>query len=175
MAPYFDIKGIGVNHVKINEHGSVQTVIKADSISFSDYKHLNISYDTDYLSQKSPSFHWKNLGFISSAMACDPFEQGYMGSKNERLENLTLITLNDFDEDHLENDTINDLFSINYFSQDISIAEYLAKDTTLIENTFLNLMLKKAPEMDNNLKIKVVVDLSTGEQYIEESSVLFVE
>ena len=102
--------------------------------------------------------------------ACTPLEPGDEGSKTEKLNSLNIITLNDFDVEHLANDTINDLFQTKIHHADmIDLEEYLAQDTSLIKHQYLELHLKKAPELDHEFKVKVIVDLSTDETYEVES------
>jgi hypothetical protein len=103
---------------------------------------------------------------MSSLNACSPVPPGMNGSKTERLKSLYVVTLNDFDSSHFANDTINDLLvnlTNNNEKQDLN--EYLAQDTGLIKLQELSIGLKVSPFLNNELKYKVIINLSTGEKY----------
>lgn len=94
-----------------------------------------------------------------------------MGSKFEKLSNITVITLNDFDENHAANDTINDLILVRsiYSKETEYLKDYLLKDTLNIKFPVIQLKVDRKPTLNENYKVKVIVELSTGEVYQEVS------
>jgi len=113
------------------------------------------------------------------ANACS-YIPGTKGSKEEALVDFSIITLNDFDADHLANSNINDLF--NYYGGYISffdaipvpLTQFLDEQTGIIEEEDMVLELKKAPELNQEFKIKVVLELSTGEVYEYETEPIYI-
>ena len=157
---YFDIQDIEAANV-----ATIAPLNENDTINFDEYRFLQIDYLVEYHSSVEPT-NW-SFSLLNSAYACSCIENGMYGSKTEKLENLTLITLNDFDDTHLANDTINDLFEIQHsFPQEISdINEYLMQDTSLIQEQALRLFLKRPPSLNPNFQVKLVLELSTNEIY----------
>jgi len=158
---YFDIHGISVINYKKRGECCADPIKQGETVSFSDIAFIDIKYLVDYIAlnnNKSAS----GFSLMNSLNACTPVENGQAGSKTEKLKNLFVITLNDFDSSHLSNDTINDLLLCN-INQDIN--EYLAQDTGRIKRPDLSLSLKSRPILDNEFKYKVLLELSTGEKY----------
>ena len=110
---------------------------------------------------------------MNSAYGCSCAYDGDSGSKEEQLEKVTIITLNDFDDDHLANDTINDLFvsNLNY----LPIEDYIANNNDNIRDPYEGFRLEKAPVLNKNFKAKVIVELSTGEVYEAETTEQVIE
>lgn len=156
---YFDIKGMNlINYKRIAEF-SVSPMRENEEITFAEYAGLSMEYIVDYVSQNRAKR--SSFSLISSAYACSCSYNGENGSKYEKLSNITVITLNDFDENHAANDTINDLILV----KDIYLSEYLQNDTLNIQYPGLQLMLDRKPTLNENYKVKVIVSLSTGEVY----------
>lgn len=171
---YFDIKGMeSANYRNIDEN-SVRRMLENETVPYSEYAGLWIEYEVDYISQRrsKPS----SFSMINSAYACSCLYDGYAGSKNEKLANISVITLNDFDETHRANDTINDLIVVKgyYFQEDEYLQNYLVNDTTNILFPGIQLLVDRKPTLNENYKVKVVVELSTGEVYqnVSESIVI---
>ncbi len=163
---YFDINGIDMRITKRTENG-IENVSEDEVVNFSDLYYIELFYNIDYISHNT----YPKFSLINSAFACSCADNGYKGSKNEKLDRITIITLNDFDSNYLANDTINNLFEIGYTEVGAtSIDKYLDKDTTFIDGSRMDLYLQKAPELDENFKIKIIVELSTNEIYEKESS-----
>ncbi|MEL6254149.1 MAG: hypothetical protein AAFR87_19230, partial [Bacteroidota bacterium] len=92
------------------------------------------------------------------------------------LVNFQVLTLNDFDEDHKANDDINDLLQYqgNFLELDNSTLEdFLNASDGKIESEDMLLALTKAPELNPELKLKVIMELSTGEIYEAETAPFF--
>jgi hypothetical protein len=163
--PFFDVNGIEVNHSTTPASGDAI----GDPVTFANYIGISIKYIYTVVANQQPKKNQSNWDFslMSSAYGCSCLYDGINGSKEEELEKVTIITLNDFDDDHLANDTINDLFvsSIGY----LPIDEYLAKDNEKISNLYEDFRLEKAPVLNKNFKAKVIIELSTGEVYEAET------
>ena len=162
---YFDINGMELNNYKKTGDNSIGRMIENEAVPYADYAGLIVEYTVDYISQgrpKRPSF-----SLISSAYACSCVTNGDYGSKYEKLSNITVITLNDFDETHAANDTINDLILVKgIFSQeDEYLSSYLINDTLNIQFPGIQLKVDRKPTLNENYKVKVIVELSTGEVY----------
>ncbi|MEM8908583.1 MAG: hypothetical protein AAGD05_12100 [Bacteroidota bacterium] len=155
---YFDIEGVElINHRSANQI--------AGPISFSEYRGLYLEYDVRFYGQKSsPKPRW-DFSLIPSAHACSCLEDGYEGSEDEKLEQLTLITQYDFDVDHLANDTINDLVVVRKGANEQELSDYLMQSTEPLREYWLELELKTRPLLDSTFAVKAIVELSTGEQY----------
>jgi hypothetical protein len=165
--PFFDIKGIEVSN-KPNE----------SKVDFADYFGFDLVYKVDFVVENSPKNCRWDFSLMNSALACDCEFNGWLGSKSEKLDDITVITLNDFDAEHLANDTITDLMQVwtGEFNQK-DLNEYLEQDTALIPSQAFEygLMLKKAPELNKEFKVKVIVGLSTSETYEVETEPIEIE
>lgn len=155
--PFFDIKGIAISNMPS----------KAE-VDFENYFGIYMSYQVDYITSVCEKKQDWGFSLMNTALACDCDFNGSQGSKNEKLDNVTVITLNDFDSEHLANDTINDLMQVRVGEFNlVDLDQYLQQDSMLIPkvNLELGLMLKKAPELNKSFEVKIIVDLSTSETY----------
>lgn len=161
---YFDIKGMELNNYKKTGENSAAIMDENEAVFYSDYSGLNVAYTVDYISELRSN--WPNFSLIPNAYACSCAYNGDSGSKNEKLSNITVITLNDFDESHRANDTINDLILANSFSlEDEYLQDYLLNQTENIPFPGIKLKVDRKPTLNENYKVKVIVELSTGEVY----------
>ncbi|OAD91498.1 hypothetical protein A7A78_03115 [Aequorivita soesokkakensis] len=169
---YFDINGMELNNYKKVGENSVSLMVENEAVPYSDYSGLTVEYSVDYISQKRSK--WPNFSLTPSAYACSCVGNGESGSKNEKLSNLTVITLNDFDETHRANDTIDDLILVKgYYSEvDEYLEDYLVNDTQNIQFEGIQLLVDRKPTLNENYKVKVVVELSTGEVYQKVSETI---
>lgn len=176
---YFDIKGLAISYLEKDTLDSFKFLSEdVDTIIFSDLAGIYVEYEVDYHANVAP------FSFIGSMMACT-FLAGYDGSKTEQLVDLSIITLNDFDDTHLANSSINDLIIVDgdwvvkndtWVQETPSdLSDYLANQTGLIRNPYLRLALKKAPEINPELRFSIKVELSTGESYQEESRAIYIK
>jgi len=91
-----------------------------------------------------------------------------------------LFPLNDFDADHLANSNINDLFDYyggmwTYGLNDvIPFTQFLEEEMENLSEEDMVLELKKAPEINQEFKVKVIMELSTGEVYEVETEPIFI-
>lgn len=167
-ARYFDIQGIDAFMYK--DTLGFDFITTTDTITFSGKVGLYLDYVAEYHAMmklpKSTSF-----SLINNAWACSIIA-GYDGSKTEKLVNLSIVTLNDFDEMHLANSSINDLLDYDgtyNLGDKMSLEDFLADQTENIMSETLLLQLKKVSELNREFKYKVIVELSTGEVYEAES------
>ncbi len=154
---FFDIKGIALSNIPSKE-----------KVDFENYFGINLAYQVDFITSVDEKNQPWNFSLMNTALACDCVFNGISGSKNENLDNVTVITLNDFDSEHLANDTINDLMQVRVGEFNlVDLNQYLEQDSMLIPkvNFELGLMLKKAPELNKKFEVKIIVDLSTTESY----------
>lgn len=164
---YFNIEGLEYDWSGTN----------SDTVAFEELGNLYIDYETEY----SASVHPKEKGFFSlipSAYACSILP-GTEGSKEEELVSFTISTLNDFDEEHLANSNINDLFdyhggNLDFLENPIPLTQYLEEQTGLLQEEDMFLSLTKAPEINSEFKMKVVMELSTEEVYEFETKPFFI-
>ena len=103
---FFDVRGMELIHFRQTD-ASVQIIGQGEEVPFSSYSGLNINFIVDYIGHASPKSHGFSL--INTAMACTCVPNGIAGSRDEVLTNLVITTINDYDENHLAGDTINDL------------------------------------------------------------------
>jgi hypothetical protein len=154
---FFDIKGIALSNMPSKAQ-----------VDFDNYFGINMAYQVDFITTIYEKNQPWNFSLMNTALACDCAFNGMRGSKNEKLDNVTVITLNDFDSEHLANDTINDLMLVRVGEFNlVDLNQYLQQDSMLIPrvNLELGLMLKKAPELNKSFEVKIIVDLSTTETY----------
>jgi len=166
---YFDIQGIDLINYKKRGNSSVDKLLENEEVKFSDYSGLTIDYIVEYHSNNCHQKKTWDFSIMNSALACSCLENGWEGSKEEKINSLTILTLNDFDTEHRANDTINELLDIGFHCETFDLNEYLLQDTSNIEFEDLILKLKVAPELNNEFKVKVIMELSTNEIYESES------
>lgn len=170
--PFFDIQGFDIGfyteELPINDN----LIGVGETVRLDNFQNFFFSFSLNYHALNlSPQK--ANFSFIPTMNACSPIF-GDQGSKEEELLNFSIITLNDFDENHLAGDTINDLFDhIKSYSESWTLEteeiqpleDFLDNLTGTIQFEALHLQLKQAPTINEEFKVKVVVELSTGEIY----------
>lgn len=171
---FFDIQDMTMSTFKKvgSNNYSTTTINVGESIDFANYHSMRVEFQVDYLAIQAPcskSNGW-NFSLMNSAYACSCIENGFQGSKDEKLESISVITLNDFDDNYKANAVINDLFDIEVLYETSDLNEFLAQDTSIIAEEYFSLFLKKAPETDEIFQVKVVVEISDGEKYEVEST-----
>ena len=171
---YFDIKGLDASVFQHLEAGGYNLIEPLDTIDFRDHTGIYLYYQADYHAVNfSAPQSWLDL--MPKTMACS-FIGGFDGSKTEKLVELTVTTLNDFDETHPANSSINDLLEVQIetFETDvIPLTEFLDNQLETIKKQALQLNLIKAPTEDREFHFKAEVMLSTGENYEVESSPVY--
>jgi len=170
---YFDIIAFTVSiHLDVPLN---QEVPPNDTIRFDELDEIFINYEAEYHAFR-PQNNW-SFSLMPMANACTVIP-GTGGSKTERLINFSITTINDFDADHLADSNINDLFDYhgswrnNYAP--IPLSQFLDEQTGNLQEEDMVLELKKAPELNSEFQIKVVMELSTGEVYDFETEPIFI-
>ncbi len=174
---YFDVKGIA-KLVNYKKRGTccADALMEGETVRFADYSKLSIQFEVDYHSSNLlPRPSW-DFSLMNEALACSCIVNGESGSKDERLAGLTVLTLNDFDAGHMANDTLNDLLQTWRSPNDlVGLDAFLEQDTALLSDQSISLRLTKAPETNKEFKVKIILDLSTGERYEGVSEAIVVE
>lgn len=165
---FFDISGMSLTHTDRN-HSAIDTT----SISFSDYGHLLVSFEVDYLAHDE--YHLKDFSLMSSAYGCEPEVPGYSGSKEEAFDNITVITLRDFDDNHLAMDTINDVLAVNDYDsfRGTKLETFLIEKEDNVSTERLEFSFTAMPKLNQEFQVKIIVDLSTGESFEATSEAIF--
>jgi hypothetical protein len=165
---FFDIQGIQVNH-----WGTDHKPIEEIEILFEEYGFVNLELIVDYIvHQQDRKF---NFSLMNSAYACSPYPAGQGGSKEEAIESLQIISINDFDEDHKAGDPINNLLELSEIFEGtgpIPLEDYLNNLTGNVSSEYFRLRLLKELSLSNEFQVKVVINLSTGENYEATSDVI---
>lgn len=153
---YFNITGISsLNHTNT----AAQTIPDSFALKFEEYRGLDLKYSLSYYSllEKSPL----NRPGFGQLYALDCFPDGWRGSE-EMYKSFNVITLNDFNEDYREGDTINEIMYLPFI-------DTLASTNSYIEYSRTKIYLKEAPTLSSKFKIKVIIELTNGEVYSKES------
>ena len=164
QSKYFNIGGISATNFRKRGTCCADKMGAGEAVALADH-HLSVRYQVSYFSAKPSRPARSAFSLINQAVACDCLDDGYLGSK-ERLKSLTVVTLNDFDAQHLANDTINDLLRITTLpdkSEDLTT--YLRGDTALIGQQDYVLYLQKRPALRTDFAAKITVALQNGESY----------
>lgn len=157
---YFDIQDIRIDH-----YDNEESILDVDNISFEEYGFLSL-----FLEAKAVAYHRKkswNLSLINSAYSCSPPLPGGSGSKEESIDNLEIITLNDYDDDHKAGDSIKDLLEISNedFEQEPEALNSFLMDLGKVPFNWFKLKLISKPTLNQDFQVKINLDLSTGEKY----------
>ena len=157
-------------------------IASEDTVQFNDGKYIHLDYIVDYHTYHTPKRDW-SFSLINSAYACSCVEGGYR-SKEEELVSFCITTLNEFDDEHLTNTDITDLFEyIGFFNNgeyidvnDQPLADQISVGINQeLQGEDMVLKLTKAPELNSEFKIKIAMELSTGETYeVESQSIVIV-
>lgn len=174
---FFDIQDIQVFYS--SEIDPSELLSLNDKIAFDDLGYIYVDYVVEYVVSAEPRIN-NSFSLLSSAMGCS-IVAGTKGSKEEELISFSIITLNDFDATHPANSNINDLFeyfggSYNYYEAEnpISLIDYINSLSGFIQQEDMVLKLIKAPDLDQEFKIKVVMELSTDEVHEFESDPIYI-
>lgn len=166
---YFDINGILVKNLRGNGGCCGRIIKENDEVKLSEYDALYLECIVDFYGNNCNKNKSRGFSLMNSALACSCQWDGELGSQEEKLNSLTILTLNDFDNEHLANDTINDLINIDNHNGYINLNEYLLQDTSLMMYYEFEMRLTKAPVLNDTFQYKVIMELSTNEVYETES------
>jgi len=155
---FFDIIGLDIIHQ--DQEGFFTD---AENIPYEDYGFLTLLYEVDYMVYEECD-HW-NFSVLPSAYGCECIENGDEGSRDEMIEDVTIITMNNFNNNYMANDTINDLINVSIAGDEMDLNAFLLDRVELISDETLALTLDQSPSMDSEFQVRIRVDLSTGERY----------
>lgn len=161
---YFDIQGISADSFRKRGTCCADRMKAGEDVTLADHN-LGVRYQINYFSAQPPRPRCAPFSLISSAAACDCIEDGYLGSR-ERLRSFTVVSVNDFDAQHLANDTINDLLRTAVSpGQTSDLTTYLQTDTAFVQQQDYVLYLKKRPELRTDFAARITIVLQNGESY----------
>lgn len=167
---HFDVKGLAV--LNYSDLANQNIITPSDTIDFDELDKVYIDYVVEYIVRKPAPRDW-SFSLMQNATACS-YIAGGSGSREEQLVSLSITTINDFDNDHLANSNINDLFEYHgsygsyweRLTNPIPFTQFIDEQTTEnLQAEDIVLALNKAPEIDQTFQIKVEMELSTGEVY----------
>jgi len=177
---YFDVEGLEI--LLYQDFNRGLAIASEESVQFNDGKYIHLDYIVNYHTQNTLKKDW-SFSLINSAYACSPIF-GAASSKTENLVKFSIITLNDFDDEHLANSDITDQFEyLGYFLESEfadwidsnSLTDHLSDSLDKrLNGEDMFLKLTKAPELNSEFKIKISMELSTGEIYEVESHPIFI-
>ncbi len=162
---YFDIKGLELKNPRIYDFVKYD-YNPYDSVR-SDHFYLEIAYEADYYSANLPEF-----SFIPSAYATPPCPiPGYMGSQ-EKLSELYLITLSDFNQQYKAGDTINAIATVRgrAIAEGASLQDLIDLNRTEgIKEQNPEIMFTQKPEPKVKHAFRLVINLQNGEKYTAQT------
>lgn len=138
-----------------------------DTLMSSDL-HVFFDFQMEFFSFFKPQQAQPFLSFGNSAYACSPLPRGSGGSKTERFEKISIITLFDFNEKYKAQDTITEIvdFSLGgienpspyYFGNNLDLEAFGPYPLLELANFSQTEVLKP-------FQVKLIVKLNTGEEY----------
>lgn len=157
-----------------NQKNNGQLIAANESVALEDYQ-LYLGIDPEFYSFNQQKRGW-NFSFMNSALACSCVFDGYSGAK-EKIEELTIITKNDFSDAYMANDTINNQFEILdiYMNENETIDEFVERGTNLQQFEGFQLFLKNAPTLNSEFKIEIHVKLDNGDEFTVENEPVIIE
>lgn len=172
---YFEVENIEVK--SFTDYSENESIALNDSVTFEEIDVIHVDYIVNYIASNQPKRDW-SFSLMPSALACS-FIPGSSGSKTERLTKFSIITLNDFDDDHPANSNINELFDYEGYYWDtlddsIPLTQFISEQTENLKEEDMFLKLKKAPEINKEFRLKVVMELSTGAIHEFETEPFFI-
>lgn len=167
---YFRILDLGLTNYSIFGFKPEQN----STISHKDFL-LRININYEFYACTKPD---KNKGFslINSALACSCIYDGMFGAK-EIIEEIVVVTKNDFSNDLLAGDTINQQMEIlDYFlGKNESIQEFVGRDDNLLQFDGFELFLKNAPQLDSLFEVEIKITLDNGDEFTIENEPIIIE
>ncbi len=164
---FFDIRGMTLSNWKLDDISggvSANLLEEGESVNSGDYQ-LWVNFEVDFVGLQLPQENNFSFSLIPSAYACSCNENGGQGGK-DTLQDLQIITKNDFDEDHPANSSLNDLMVIHFEQDEDNLVDYLARaarEPFMYPSFFLT--LKKSPSVPSDFEVSVEMTLDNGEFY----------
>ena len=182
---FFDMEGMDITLYQ--DFGSIVKIPDADTVALTELEMIYIDYLVSYHTSITPKNDW-SFSLMNTANACS-CDDSVRGTESEELSSFSIITLNDFDADHLANSNINDLFDFygcDYYGEGVvptyienntprPLTEYLATQSMRnLDCEDMGIRLTKAPELNAEFKVKVILEFASGEVHEVESEGIFV-
>lgn len=166
---HFSIQDISLLNYEQKSGGPLSALEANDTVQMHEYV-LELQFETTYV---STLFRPRPAPFslISSAYACSCLYDGVEGAK-ETVESLTLVSLNDFDDQHLAGDTITSFFEVDHYGPTNDVEEFFQQQLWQ-EQYFLK--LTKKPASGEPLQIKLVLTLDNGLVLEAENRAVFIQ
>lgn len=118
------------------------------------------------------------LNFGSTAYACSPIQPGSKGSKTERFEEITLISLYDFNEDYKAQDTITKIIDLSLGGPENPSTYYFGNnldESATGPYSFLEIPTYGPSEQVKPFQLKAIIKLNTGEEYEAFSPLIYLD
>lgn len=156
---FFDIQDVEIEHLD-----SERRTIDSIDVLFSDYGFLNLNFIVEYIVQHQTK--QRTFSLINSAYGCTPINPGALGSKEESIELLQIVTVNDYNENHQSGESINDILTIeNLEIGQTLLSDFLNEfDKNVPEEQFMFRLLEE-PTSSQTFQVRVILNLSTGEEF----------
>lgn len=164
---YFQIEGLEVSHYRFNDDPYGDPIVPNAKIPWQEYG-LKTDFKTTYYSS-----HDENPGgAYLYALSC--LQDGYMGTETG-VDTLYFVTLGDYNEEYVKNDTLNNIILINdWFNGTTfySLADYLNQNSENILSENFTVKLTEGPAVDVALEFEIVYVLTSGDEFKRKSSVV---
>lgn len=159
---------------------SNQNITAVDTITSSDSLLMMLRFSSEFYTQKESKLDWNFSLFPTASAKIVPCRRGGKGA-TEKIVDISISSDNDFDAEHLKNQSLNDLFFVldnntNLFQ--VPLTDYLAQiyaietqmdfnDTLLGQNHYI--LLKKRPLSGTIHIFTVSVTYSDGRKFTHKS------
>ncbi len=161
---YFDIQDMFISYDIINPDQFAQT--EDITIPVDNFVQFRTEFVVDYIS----NVKCKHFGFstMNTAWSCSCVQEGDEGSKEEKIENIQVKTLFDYNAQFSQNDIINEMMEFSPILNEnsyTSLNNHLEMDTSLIMQEYQLLRPTELPTADSILQLEITLELNTGEVY----------
>jgi hypothetical protein len=155
---YFDITGLGLTIYKYDQQTSRYIAMEEDLPLVMNNFYLRADFTLRYYGLNE----YTTNPYAAYALTCE--DRGERGT-DEKIESFHIIALTDFDAQHLQGDTLDDLFSVGVYSrgQKMQLSQLVA-DTNRIYYRELYLDLQQKPTRVP-IQFRIDLQLNTGEKY----------
>ena len=163
---YFDIQGAELLNYRHPAQSSTSRLNPGEEVVLEEYL-ISLDFQVGYFGFQPYEPARPAFSLMPSALACSCVFNGISGSQ-ESLDEFAILTRNDFDDEHLANDTINDLFWISspyLFDDPIPLEEFRQNFGDPIQSEFFRLYLQKRPSRDSLFQVDIHFSLDNGESY----------
>lgn len=133
---------------------------------------VRFGFQVDYIAQhQNPS--------AGGLLAKDCNERGYAGDKIG-VDTIIVKTVDDYNENYLSGDTINNIllinprtYSVEDFEKYTSLSNYIHENRDGIRSRSLELMLFEPPSSDVSFSFELIYKLNNGEQFVHTTESVF--